>query len=139
MTRVGALLVALACAGCTSSAGTPGAVAGRAALPPCPVQDLGQGERVAADALACPAAGAADGAELVVTRPTTEGDPVTRWYRARPGVPGLEVIVDGSRDRFGTGDWLRLDCPAATSPEDLGDCGETVLGRGQPARVIVDS
>ncbi|MGY1726765.1 hypothetical protein ACI79J_07315 [Geodermatophilus sp. SYSU D01062] len=134
MTRVGALLVALACAGCTPSAGTPQAgtpqaFTGRAALPSCPVQDLGQGERVAADALACLAAGGtAGGAELEVTRPTTEGDPVTGWYRARPGVPGLEVFVDGSRDRFGTGDWLRLDCPAATSPEDLGDCAETVLG-----------
>ncbi|MGY1730926.1 hypothetical protein ACI798_05345 [Geodermatophilus sp. SYSU D01045] len=125
MTRAVVLLTALACAACAPSAGAPAAFTDRDALPACPAQDLGQGERVAADALACLAAGEA---ELEVTRPTTEGDPVTSWYRARPGLPGLEVFVDGSRDRFGTGDWLRLDCPAATSPEDLGDCAETVLG-----------
>ncbi|PWW23070.1 hypothetical protein JD79_02235 [Geodermatophilus normandii] len=133
MARLRVLLVALACAGC-GAAGTapeppPAEFTGRDPLPACPEQDLGQGGRVDPEAAACLDDGrAGGGAELAVTRPTTEGDPITSWYRARPGVPGLEVFVDGSRDRFGTGDWLRLDCPRATSPEDLGDCTEDVLG-----------
>jgi hypothetical protein len=126
--RLRVLLVALACAGCGTADSAPVAApaefTARDPLPACPAQDLGQGDRVAAEALACLTAG---GAELAVTRPTTEGDPVASWFRARPGVPGLEVFVDGSRDRFGTGDWLRLDCPGATAPDDLGDCTETVL------------
>ncbi|MGY1693360.1 MULTISPECIES: hypothetical protein [unclassified Geodermatophilus] len=130
MSRTAAVLLALLCAGCAGEAGTPDAFTGRDRLPACPVQDLGQGEPIAPDALACLDAGrTVDGAELAVTRPTTEGDPVTTWYRARPGVPGLEVFVDGTRDRFGTGEWVRLDCPAATGPDDgLGGCAETVLG-----------
>ena len=132
MARRRPLLVALLCAGCaapTPAGPEPAEFTGRGVLPVCSAEDLGQGEPVPAGALTCLDAGrTGDGAELAVTRPTTEGDPITSWYRARPGVPGLEVFVDGSRDRFGTGDWLRLDCPAATSPDDLGDCTETVLG-----------
>ncbi|SFT40403.1 hypothetical protein SAMN05660657_00560 [Geodermatophilus amargosae] len=139
MARLRVLLLALACAGCGDPSTTadpapdagapPAAFTGRDPLPACPAQDLGQGGAVTGEVLACLDAGrTGDGAELAVTRPTTEGDPITSWYRARPGVPGLEVFVDGSRDRFGTGDWLRLECPGAASPDDLGDCTEDVLG-----------
>ncbi|MDM7832101.1 hypothetical protein [Cellulomonas edaphi] len=38
--------------------------------------------------------------ELVVIRPTVEGDPILTYYRASPGVDGIEVMSDNTADRF---------------------------------------
>lgn len=94
-----------------------------AELPPCPPVTLAQGEP-APTSSACLDSRAAesDGAELVVTALTTEGDPVRTHYRKLPGQPGLEVLIDSSDDRFGSGTWEQQTCPEATSLSDLRTC-----------------
>jgi hypothetical protein len=67
------------------------------------------------------------GAELVVTAMTTEGDPITSYYRAVPGQPGLEIYLDSTRDRFRAADWSYLRCPDARGVDDLGHCTEREL------------
>ena len=60
-----------------------------------------------------------------VTRPTTEGDPVTEYYRVLPG-GGWEAYLDGSMDRYG-GQWWYTDCPDAKVIEDLATCQGAAL------------
>ena len=49
------------------------------------------------------------GAELVSTQATIEGDPITRFIRVHEnGV--VEIFVDATRDRFGSGEWERVRC-----------------------------
>ncbi|PWJ54969.1 hypothetical protein SAMN06264364_105178 [Quadrisphaera granulorum] len=88
-----------------------------------PAITVGQGE-LAPTSSSCLFSDAAeeDGAELVVTQPTTEGDPIRTHYRRLPGQPGLEVLVDSTDDKFGSGTWERQSCPEATSLADLGTC-----------------
>ena len=94
-----------------------------AELPQCPAVTVGQGE-LPPTSSSCLFSDAAeeDGAELVVTAPTTEGDPIRTHYRRLPGEPGLEVLVDSTDDRYGGGTWERRSCPGATSLSDLGTC-----------------
>ncbi|MEH3076696.1 MAG: hypothetical protein PGN11_08425 [Quadrisphaera sp.] len=94
-----------------------------AELPQCPVITVDQGQ-LPPTSSACLFSDAAeeDGAELVVTVPTTEGDPIRTHYRHLPGQPGLEVLVDSTDDRYGSGTWGRQSCPEATSLSDLGAC-----------------
>lgn len=48
-------------------------------------------------------------AELISTRPTIEGDPITSIWRLLPN--GLvEVFVDQRRDAWSKGGWYRLEC-----------------------------
>jgi hypothetical protein len=49
----------------------------------------------------------AQGTELIVLRRTVEGDPVVRYYRAVPGIEGIEVFSDDTLDSFGTTGWSR--------------------------------
>jgi len=58
-------------------------------------------------------------AELSVTRTTMEGDPVTTLYRALPGRAGVEVLVDATRDNFGSGRWSRTVCTPGPRTRDL--------------------
>jgi hypothetical protein len=54
------------------------------------------------------------GAELVVSAPTVEGDPIVTYYRVLPG-GGVEIFVDSTLDEFG-GDgagWSLQRCPPA--------------------------
>ncbi len=102
----------------------PAAFRDRAALPSC-----GSATGEAGDAGPPPAAAAcldaalrgARGAELRVVAFTTEGDPVTSYYRALPG-GGVEVLVDSTQDEFGTGGWSRRSCRAPVSLRALGEC-----------------
>jgi hypothetical protein len=48
-------------------------------------------------------------AELISTRPTVEGDPITSIYRILPA-GSIEVFVDQRRDRYSRGGWYRLGC-----------------------------
>jgi hypothetical protein len=121
--------VALAVTGCTVHPGaapggpTPGAFTTRAALPDCGAVELGQGEQTPQKYLDCLYAGMGGaGAELVVTIPTTEGDPIPTYYRALPS-GGLEIWADATHDAFGSG-WWHSVCPEATSIADTGDCDE---------------
>ena len=103
----------------------PAAFADRDALPACTPVTLGQGEEIPADALACLEEAGAEGAELALTRPTTEGDPVTEYFRVLPA-GGWEIYTDMTRDAFGGGWWLAV-CPDAVSMTDLGECSSTEL------------
>jgi len=126
----GATVLGLAVAGLTACAGGPWShsapswFTSREPLSPCTsvtVPPGGDGA-VPADALACFAAGADRGAELTVGSYTTEGDLIVTYYRARPGITGIAVLIDGTRDSFGAREWTRELCPDATSPDDLGTC-----------------
>lgn len=135
MTRVSAGAVAVlsatlltACAsgpGAPSGGPTPEAFSERAPLPPCEPVVLGQGEEVPQEANDCLMDAGADGAELAITRPTVEADPVTEYYRVLPG-GGWEYYTDMTQDAYGGGWWLNT-CPDATALDDLGECTTTEL------------
>lgn len=99
---------------------TPSQFLDRAELPSCGAITLAQGEEIPAENLDCLDSAGPEGAELSVTRPTTEGDPVTEYYRVLPG-GGWEAYLDGSMDRYG-GQWWFTDCPDARALEDLATC-----------------
>lgn len=67
---------------------------------------------------------AARGAEFRSTRRTTEGDPITTYYRVRPGTADVEVFVDKSLDAFSSAGWNHYTCSAiVVSAESLRACG----------------
>jgi hypothetical protein len=113
-------------AGCAAGPVQPGSVptpqqfVDRETLPSCGEVTLTQGEEIPAENLSCLDEAGDAGAELAVTRPTTEGDPVTEYYRVLPG-GGWEAYLDGSMDRYG-GQWWYTDCPDAKVIEDLATC-----------------
>ena len=121
----------LVTAGCAAGPVAPGSVptpsqfTDRAELPSCGEITLAQGDEIPDANLDCLDEAGAEGAELAVTRPTTEGDPVTEYYRVIPG-GGWEAYLDGSMDRYG-GQWWYTDCPDATSIEDLATCRGAAL------------
>ncbi len=88
----------------------------RAPLHSCGEFTIGLGEQVPATATEClENAIGADGAELVVTAPTDEGDPVVSWFRALPA-GGMEIWADFRRDKFaGEASWQYSLCPKAES------------------------
>jgi len=133
--RAAALALTAACvfalSGCVVGPGapeggpTPGAFLDRATLPSCGAVVLGQGEEVPTGDIACLEEATSAGAELAVTRPTTEGDPVTAYYRVLPG-GGWEIYTDMTEDAYGGGWWLD-ECPDALSMTQLGECTNTRL------------
>jgi hypothetical protein len=128
----GVVLVAgvlLSLAGCAAGPAepveTPSAFLDREELPSCGELELAPGEEIPAESLTCLEDAGDEGAELAVTRPTTEGDPVTEYYRVLPG-GGWEAFIDGSQDRNG-GIWWYTDCPDAEAIEDLAACEGAAL------------
>ena len=64
------------------------------------------------------------GAGFQSTTITTEGDPITTYYRVRPGTADVEVFVDKSRDPFSSNGWSHYTCTAiVVSAESLRRCG----------------
>jgi hypothetical protein len=124
-------VVGLTLAGCAAGPVEPGSVptptqfAERAELPSCGTVTLAQGDEIPAENLDCLDSAGPEGAELSVTRPTTEGDPVTEYYRVLPD-GGWEAYLDGSMDRYGS-QWWFTDCPDARDLEDLAQCRGTAL------------
>jgi hypothetical protein len=57
-------------------------------------------------------------AELKVQSPTTEGDPVTSYYRVTPAGTA-EVYVDSTRDKFSDQKWSFADCKQPESVLDV--------------------
>lgn len=108
-----------------TAAAAPQAFLDREPLESCGEFTLEQGEQHPVAASEClNAAMGAGGAELIVTSPTVEGDPITTWYRALP-TGGLETWSDVRQDTFaGEGvSWHYSLCPSAVSSfEDLGEC-----------------
>jgi hypothetical protein len=115
----GAILVGCA-SGPAGPVPTPTRFTDRAELTSCGTLELGPGEGIPAESIACLEDAGDAGAELSVTRPTTEGDPVTEYYRVLPG-GGWEAYIDGSQDRNG-GIWWYTPCPDAAELEDLAQC-----------------
>ncbi len=101
----------------------PAAFRERSALPQCTVITLTQGQRVPADLKDCLLSSDAqrEGAEVVVTAPTTEGDPIKTYYRALPG-GDLEVFIDTTADSFGSGEWRHVRCADIAALENLDSC-----------------
>ena len=85
---------------------------------------LAPGATVPEVAWDCLTAGVEGGAELVIVRSTTEGDPIITYYRVGPGIDGVETFTDTSFDSFGSGDWERTTCAPGDAPDAgvLGDC-----------------
>ena len=100
----------------------PAAFTERPVLPSCGSVELDQGEPIPQEAIDCLAGAGAGGAELIVTSPTVEGDPIVSYYRALPG-GGIEVFSDMTQDAFGGG-WGYELCEDATTVADGGGCAE---------------
>ena len=111
-------------AACSSGGGgpveTPQQFVDRDPLASCGELTLAQGEEIPEEAFACLTEAGEEGAELAVTRPTTEGEPITEYYRVLPG-GGWEAYIDASQDSSGGG-WWYTDCPDAQTIEDLAAC-----------------
>ena len=103
-------------------------VANRQPLASCGTEVLDQGQAHDEGARLCllEAYQAGRGAELISTEPTVEGDPITTFIRVHEnGV--VEVFVDATRDRFGSGEWERIVCDALVPVEDFNDPPDLVL------------
>jgi hypothetical protein len=92
-----------------ASGDAPAVFRDRAAFRSCGEVVLAQGGRISPAGVRCLAATPTEGRELVVESPTTEGDPVVRYYRTGPGIQGVEIFEDATRDRFGGG-WHHSLC-----------------------------
>jgi hypothetical protein len=86
-----------------ASANAPAEFRDRTTLPACDDVLLRQGDEIPDAAIACVEDAGPDGAELAVGRPTTEGDAYVSFYRVGPGIDGIEIWEDGTRDAFGGG------------------------------------
>lgn len=87
---------------------------GRGPLPSCGSLRLLQGEELKVDGkteLAClgRAIESGNGAELTVQYPTTEGDPITDYYRVTPE-GSTEVYTDSTEDAFSDQNWSFAPC-----------------------------
>lgn len=86
----------------------------RASLPSCGSLELQQGETVEVEGkaeVAClqRALDSGRGAELAIRYPTTEGDPVTDYYRVTAD-GSTEVYTDSTQDAFSDGKWGFASC-----------------------------
>lgn len=94
-------------------------------LPPCDPVVLAQGEAVPPESWTClDDADDETGAELVVTAPTIEGDPIVTYYRVGPAIAGLEIYVDSTKDAFGdsANPWQYESCPATVAAKRPSGC-----------------
>jgi hypothetical protein len=118
------LAMAVLVAGCGILPGAvPDWVVNRQPLEPCGEESPGG---MNDDARACllEAYEAGQGAELISTQTTVEGDPITRYIRVHEN-GAVEIFVDATRDQFASGIWSRLVCDRlipvaeANDPPDL--------------------
>ncbi len=97
----------------------------RASLPGCGLLRLQQGEEVEVDGkteLAClqRAHDSGAGAELSVRELTTEGDPITIYYRVTAD-GSTEAYIDSTHDAFGSRRWSFASCDEPETVLDV-DC-----------------
>ena len=114
------VLAAAVLTGCGLLApGTPDWVTNRNPLPACgeEVREPGQaGDREMRTCL-LEAFEAGEGAELISTHRSIEGDPITEYIRVHEnGV--VELFADATQDRFGSGEWERFLCTGLVAMED---------------------
>jgi hypothetical protein len=50
------------------------------------------------------------GGELIITALTIEGDPITTYYRTAANSWSIDIYIDQTRDRFGSGSWQHTTC-----------------------------
>jgi hypothetical protein len=119
MTRAALAVVAGLVAGCgLLAAPIPDWVANRNPLASCGVEELGVDLEYDEGARTClmNAYLAGRGAELITRQVTDEGDPITGYVRVH--VNGVvELFVDATLDRAGSGTWERWGCGALTHEE----------------------
>ena len=94
----------------------------RAPLPSCGSISLDQGQLLEdqTEALEClaDALTSGAGAELSVQQPTTEGDPITSFYRVLTD-GSTEVYVDSTQDEYSDRTWSHSTCAKPTSVLDV--------------------
>lgn len=68
------------------------------------------------------------GSELSVTTITTEGDPITTYYRVADRSTAVEIFVDKSADAYAGGPgWTQLTCDVPTlTSESLRACHDSI-------------
>ncbi|MFF5083916.1 DUF4362 domain-containing protein [Actinoplanes sp. NPDC000266] len=108
------MMMAAALSGCSESEAAPPDVlrlAPSGSVTDCGTFTLDQGERVPEDAGLCLLTASKEGrvAQLEVTAPTVEGDPIITVYATRPD-GGIEVVEDTRQDEFGAKEVTREIC-----------------------------
>ena len=101
----------------------PAAFRERSALPRCAPITVPQGQprsTALRDCLLDPGV-QREGAEVLLTSLTTEGDPIRTYYRVLPG-EGVEVFTDATEDSFGSGEWSHDRCPDVAALESGEGC-----------------
>ena len=123
MKSVAALAIVVLLAGCTAT--PPVEFTDSDPQVSCGSFDLGLMETLPDDAADClhDAAGTA-AAELVMTRLTEEGDPVTSYFHTSADRERITVYVDATQDSFGSKKWMTLQCPADVDPMRMTGCTE---------------
>ena len=98
----------------------PDWVTDRNPLPPCGEEEVGAAGGFDREARRCmlDAFESGDEAELISTMTSVEGDPITRILRVHANGT-VELFVDASRDRFGSGEWERLRCERLVPVEEF--------------------
>ncbi len=128
--RMSGVLVAMALTtGCgLLSFVPPDWVTNRDPLPLCGEEDIGHGDGFDPAARACLLEAFQDGrsAELISTQTSIEGDLITRYLRVHESGT-IELFVDATRDRFGSGQWERLECQRLVPVAEYNDPPDTVL------------
>ncbi|MDQ2674284.1 MAG: DUF4362 domain-containing protein [Chloroflexota bacterium] len=105
----------------------PDWITNRLPLTSCGVEDLGVERTFDADARSCLLAAhqRGSGAELISNVVSIEGDPITRYLRVHDnGV--IELFVDATRDRYGSGRWERLRCDRLVPVAEANDPPDVV-------------
>ena len=81
-------------------------------------QGAGPGITINAEVRSCFLGGYRDGtgAEFASIETSIEGDPIATIWRTIPG-GGVEMLVDATQDRFGSGGWSRTVCRQLVSDQ----------------------
>ena len=101
----------------------PAAFRERSAVPRCAPITVPQAQPVPTALKDCLLSAGAqrEGAEVLLTSLTTEGDPIKTYYRVLPG-EGVEVFTDATADSFGSGEWSHDRCPDVAALESGEGC-----------------
>ncbi len=100
---------ASAVASSTTSPDAPASFTDRPAFRSCGQVELAQGAAIPPQRIACLSATPAEGRELVVVSPTTDGARVIRYFRTGPDIAGVELFEDATADPA-DGTWHHSFC-----------------------------
>lgn len=127
--RALATMLAVLVTGCGLLPSTPPDwVVNRLPLDACGEEVAGHGEGLNVEARTCLLDAFEDGrgAELISTLTSVEGDPITRYTRVHENGT-VEIFVDATRDRYGSGSWERLRCDGLVRVEAFNDPPDDVM------------